>query len=126
MVKSGAERRKHKRYKVKDVVFVLMRADQRNGMAQIVDISESGLGCHCLGRNHSPMDHREWEIVLAEDSYHLVTIPSRTVSDVEIGEKLPFNLQKRRWGLKFARLNADQRFKLQYFINTHTGKSAQL
>jgi hypothetical protein len=126
MEKSGVERRKHKRYKVDDVVFVLWRADHENGMGRIIDISESGLGCHCLGRNHNPMDYPELEIVLSEDNYHLVTLPSRPVSDLEIGEKLPFNLKKRRCGLQFNRLSANQRFRLQYFIRTRTREGAQL
>jgi len=120
MEKSGAERRKHKRFQVKDVVFVLMRQDHQNGMGQIIDISESGLGCHCIARNNKHIDYPELEIVLAEDSYHLVKISSRTITDMETNEKLPFNLKKRRCGLQFSRLTAAQRFKLQYFIKAHT------
>ena len=124
MEKSRAERRKHQRFKVKEVVFVLMRTNHQNAVAQLIDISESGLGCHFISRNHKSIDYPELEIVLAEDSYHLVKISSRTITDLETDEKLPFNLKKRRYGLEFIRLNTDQRFKLQYFIKTHIREAA--
>jgi c-di-GMP-binding flagellar brake protein YcgR len=116
MKNNGVDRRKHKRFKLRDTIFVLIRTGSQNGMGRIIDISESGLACHCLARNGVPFDQPELEVVLAEDSYHLVELPSRTVSDLATDQKLPFDLKKRRCGLQFVRLNAVQRSKLQHFI----------
>jgi hypothetical protein len=114
------ERRKIDRYKVKDASFVILKEGQVNEMAQLVDISEDGLGCYSVTDEPKNINNPLSEIILADNGFCIEQIPLKKVSAIELSDNLPLNLKKMRYGLQFSELTAEQRSKLLFFIRNHT------
>ena len=136
-------RRKHKRYRAKSGTFALLRStsielnkirDMSMGeigfaviksrpikMGQIINISKNGLAFDYIERQSKTMEVFKLDILYAEDAYYLGKVLFRPIFDYAIDAEIPFNsFIIRRCGVKFGELTAQQKSKLEYFVNQHT------
>ncbi len=128
MTKRGgfAERRQHKRFRVHDGVFAVLRPRSDilgqviDIVGQIVDVSKGGLMfCYIASENrsHEPF---ELDIVLAGDSFRLDKIPFKAVSDMDMPDPLSLTpTTMRRQGVQFRALTHDQKAQLEHFIGNY-------
>ncbi len=128
MTKRGgfAERRQHRRFRVHDGVFAVLRPRSDilgqviDIVGQIVDVSKGGLMfCYIASENrsHEPF---ELDIVLAGDSFRLDKIPFKAVSDMDMPDPLSLTpTTMRRQGVQFRALTHDQKAQLEHFIGNY-------
>jgi len=117
--KQVIERRKHKRFRVKDGTFAVL--GRRYGkIGHIIDMSMSGLAFSYIAGEEQGDRSYELSILLAEDSFHLTRIPFKTVWDTEAKE-VPFStLAMRRCGVELGDLTERQISQMEYFVEKHT------
>jgi len=119
--RSGTQRRKHKRYQVKDFTFVKLWSESDEDLGQLLDISSGGLALRYFASAGKPKNFNELGIFLSGDEFSIARIPFRTVSDTELADGLQFgSIDFRRSGLQFGHLTPDQRLKLDYFLDNYT------
>jgi hypothetical protein len=117
--KDESERRKHKRYPVKNGAFAVLGPPSTK-IGQIINISMGGLAFGYIAGKEPSDTSFELGILLAEDSFHLTKVPFKTVSDQEAKE-VPFSsLTMRRCGVQFGELRPNQMSQLEYFMQNHT------
>lgn len=116
------ERRKHRRYQVKEGAFAIFRPEPVK-ILPIVEISLHGLTvltesdfCRLEGAGYL-------EILVSDCSFYLEKIPCSVVAD---SERLSpdTDVWSRRVGLKFGRLSHHQILQLKHFIRRHTVEGA--
>lgn len=120
------ERRKHPRFPVKEGALVF--ASCSSYLGQIVDVSMGGLTFRYVtpAAPQNPLckleDVDRVDIVFGRKNFLLNDVPIKTVDDLEIGTFDSYNQQfvKRRRGVRFRDLTADQLFRLKRFILTMT------
>jgi hypothetical protein len=121
----GIERRKHQRYQVKDIAFAKLWSMNENDyvkdMGQLLDISPDGLALHCSVDTEKIEGHCGLGIFVSGSDFSIEKIPFKIVSNVEMTDKPTLNLRAgRRYGIQFKELTADQKSKLDYFLQNHT------
>ena len=120
------EKRKFKRFKVKDLSFALLKSASYEELGKIVDISKGGLALQCLVGEQRIEESVELDIILAGNGFHIKKMPCKTISDFEITNKIHFSsLKMRRHSIKFGELDDHQISELDYFIKQHTIAEAQ-
>jgi len=112
------ERRKHKRYRVKNGALALID----NIPGTIVDISKSGLSINYTVFGKEPVENLRLDIFLSSDDFYLQDIPARLVaSQDKSGSKSTFgSIQVKRYGLQFGEMTEEQQSNLRYFILHNT------
>jgi hypothetical protein len=115
------ERRKHKRYKVKDVSFAVRSNLPEEELVQIVDISKGGLAFDYYLAPGQLDPSMEIDIILADNELHIDNLSITPVSDFSVeNSETSSGVNRRRRGLQFASLTVDQLSKLEFFIQNHT------
>ena len=114
------ERRKSPRHQVADSAFVLLGAQSRT-LAQIIEISPSGLSFLHVSGDDPLVGPSEAKILLADHSFSFSKIPCEIISDSPIPTEL--NLGSRammRGSIAFGELAPDHKSQLEYFLRNHT------
>ena len=123
--KSFVERRKSKRFQIKEggIALVTPPGPHSTTVGDIIDISMNGLSFNYVSNKALRNWAGDLAIASVEDRFYLRGLPSRSISDFEIA-KSPFgSLSPRRHGLEFGELNREQTSCLEQFIMNHaTGK----
>lgn len=97
------EKRKHKRYKMRDGTYALLRTSARK-IGQLIDLSLSGLAFTYFSTNGAAPDSDGLDL-LAAGNIHLQDIPYQTVSDFVLPNEQPFSqIIMRRRCIKFKAL----------------------
>jgi hypothetical protein len=117
--KQVVERRKHKRFRVRDGSFAVL-GPSYGKIGQITDMSMGGLAFSYVAGEEQAYRSYELSILFAEDSFHLTRIPFKTVWDTEAKE-VPFStLSMRQCGVAFGDLTESQVSQMEYFLQNHT------
>ena len=116
------EKRKYKRFKVKDITFALLKSSYSEEMGEIVDISRGGLAInYFVGKDSIIKESVELDIILADNGLYIKNMPCRIISDFEITDKFYFSsIKMRRHCIQFRELEISQISELDYFIQNHT------
>lgn len=120
--KKMTNRRKYKRFRVKDVTFAVLKdPSNQQEMGQIVDVSEGGLALCYLVSSKKTNNFKELDLILADNGFHIDEMLFIAVADFEVPNELPFDsLQKRKYSVEFIELTQDQKSKMKLFIKNHT------
>lgn len=133
------DRRRHKRYLVKNRVFAIVRSDDHlleriesmskgeiamaiiksrpQCMGEIVEISRSGLSflyidTECILKNNCEMD-----ILFIDEDFHLSRLPFKAVEDRSITADTPFDvIRMKHLAVKFEELTNKQKSKLDLLL----------
>lgn len=119
---SQTERRKHRRFKVRDDAYAMVTPlSQKRG--EIIDISYGGMALQYVYTEEQPEVVAEIDpylhIFLRDISFCLLRIPIKTVSDFEIKKDNMFASVRRR-SVVFGSMSQSQRTDLDRFIEIHT------
>lgn len=121
------ERRKHKRFKVKEGAFVgftkpcFLKLDKPLTFehAALVDISRGGLAFKYVDCEMQSDDFNALTISKGENEIKIDKVPFEVISDFTLS-KIPSSKSLRRCGVKFGNLTSSQKSSLYSFIHTHT------
>jgi hypothetical protein len=113
------ERRQQKRFKAQEGAFAALVA-QDSRLGQIKDISIRGLSFRYIDGNEK-LEANELKIILGDQGLYLDNVPFKKISDFEIKSEFSFSTVKmRQIGLEFGELTAEQKIRLDQFIQYHT------
>ena len=116
-----ADRRKNKRYMVRDNVFAVFRSSPNaSSLANIVDISRGGFAFKLVGMEDISNDCFELDIFVSGDGRCLGNIPFKIISETsKEKERRLFHIAKRRVGARFDKLTNVKMMQIDRFINSH-------
>jgi hypothetical protein len=118
--KVSDERRQQKRFRAQEGAFAALVA-QDSRLGQIKDISIRGLSFRYIDSNEKLENADELKIILGEQGLYLDNVPFKKISDFEIKSEFSFSTVKmRQIGLEFGELTAEQKIRLDRFIQYHT------
>jgi hypothetical protein len=123
--KTLTERRQHKRFQVKGLVFTKLWSEYEKeyveDMGQLLDISRGGLSVRCSEKTDKTGEYSGLGIFLSGDDFSIDKIPFKIISDTEMTSDSTFIKHTAwRYGLQFEELTPHQRDKLDYFLLNHT------
>lgn len=132
------ERRKHKRIKVKEGVFAVIRGPSGRldhftemsmgeiavsvyksnpvKLGQIKNISAGGLAFHYIPAKSSLDGPFELDILMTEKNIYLHNVPFEIISDEKIEKNRVQTVPVKRTSLRFVNLSDQQLSKLQYIV----------
>ena len=114
------ERRKIRRFQVKDNGFAVINPDPVK-LVPIIDISLGGLGFYFNDSEEGLNKSSNLEIMVADCSFYMEKIPFEVVSNSRaFPTKSTSLLDGRRYSLKFGHLQSNQKSQLKYFIRNYT------
>ncbi len=124
--KGFVERRRHKRFKIKESAFAefhkcrLFKVGKPRlaKSAPIIDISLGGLGFQYASQDMWPVNFETLTISKASDEIGISNVPFKAVSDF-CTSILPDSKSMRRCGVKFCELSSEQKTDLHAFIQHH-------
>jgi hypothetical protein len=100
-------------------IAALVAQDSRLG--QIKDISIRGLSFRYIDSHEKLGNADELKIILGDEGLYLDNLPFKKISDFEIKSEFSFSTVKmRQIGLEFGELTAEQKMRLERFIQYHT------
>ena len=112
------ERRRHKRYLVRDGTYAFLRPPA-NKIGQIIDISLSGLAFCYFSTNGASRDANGLDL-LADDGICLEDVPYTTINDFILPTEQPFSqITMRRRCIQFGPLTERHLEYLQKIINKY-------
>jgi hypothetical protein len=117
------ERRKHRRCKVQEGAFAVLRPQwpYSTKIGQIIDVSIRGLAFCYIDTEEEMRGPCELDILLSGREFYLHQIPFKDISDIEMHNETPFSsIRTRRCGLQFGELMPSQMNDLKYFIENYT------
>lgn len=119
-IKMADERRQQKRFIAEEGAFAAL-VDQESRLGQIKDISIRGLSFRYID-SHEKLDKAdELKIILGNQGLYLDRVPFVKISDFEIESEYSFStIKMRQIGLQFGALTAEQKMRLERFIQQHT------
>ena len=113
----GIERRRHKRYRVKDETFAFIGEET----GTIVDIGKGGLSFHFAVFEKEPVIPSHLDIFLSQPHFYLPKVPVFLVSEVQTVPVSIFSLLRiKRFSLQFGSLSSDQQAQIEDFIASNT------
>ena len=116
MIQRSIERRKDKRFRLKDPVFAILYSAPTK-TAQILDISRGGLALRYAKSEEGFNVIDKLDIFKSDFSFYMENIKAKTVSDIEVvGEKINGSKEVRRCGLQFEDLTQSQISQLERLI----------
>jgi len=89
--RNGIERRKHKRFQVKDFTFVKFKSESDEDVGQLLDISKEGLSLRYFVNAEKPKNFYKLDIFLSGGDFIIAGIPFRTISNTELNDGLRFS-----------------------------------
>jgi hypothetical protein len=112
------EKRKHKRFEVKDGAFTVLNY-KPTVMGQIINMSTEGLAVTYKGKRLKKSV--EIDLFISDAGFYLDQIPVKTISDHKIAGKFLFGSDK-IWqrSMQFSELTDDQKTQLDEFLNLYT------
>lgn len=114
------ERRKHKRFKVQEGMFAVLRGDHVK-LGPIVDVSRGGLSFHYVKADEQTNASREMTIFSSRRDFYLTGVPFRAVLDFKLASEVPLSsITMSRCGVQFGDLTDYQSSQLEHFIGNHT------
>ncbi len=114
------ERRKTRRFHVKDKCFTVINPDPVK-LVPIIDISLGGLGFYFNDSEDWLNTTSKLEIMAADCSFYMQKVPYAVVSNSRAFPTQSTSLlEGRRYSLKFGHLQPNQKSQLKYFIRTYT------
>ena len=114
------ERRKHKRFKIKDCAFAVLTSGSANRFGKIVNLSHGGLAYRYLNTKEQLLDFDkdqsecELNLFFGTDEFKLGKVPLRVVSNSKISGDISLSMSQSR--LQFVSLTIEQTKQLEYFI----------
>ncbi len=117
--KEVVEQRQHKRFRVRDDAFVMLKPPD-TGTGRLIDISMGGLTFEHVSSRASPIEATELDICLTGSTFILYDVQCRSIWELSIYEKSDTPLYRRRYGVQFDELTTAQIRLLEYFIENHT------
>ncbi len=117
--KARVEQRKHKRFRVQDGAFVILRPTD-TGVGRLIDISMGGLTFDYVTRKAPSIEATELDIFLTDSDFRLYEFPCQSVWDLITYEIPTTAVHKRRCGVQFGELTQSQVFQLEHFIQNYT------
>lgn len=114
------ERRKSRRFQVKDKCFAVINPDPVK-LVPIIDISLGGLGFYFNDSQDWLNGNSKLELMVADCSFYMEKLPFEMVSSPRAFTTQSTSLlDGRRYGLKFGHLQPNQKSHLKYFIRNYT------
>jgi len=121
-----AERRKHRRFKVKDNAFAVINPDPVK-LVPILDIAMGGIGIYVDDGAKWMKDSQKLELMVADCSFYLDNLPFEIISNFKAFPWDASNiLDGRRYGLKFGILRPAQKSRLKHFMRNYTRGGSKL
>lgn len=117
--KQMVERRRHKRFKVKEGASVVFRAHSIE-LGQIINVSRKGLAFRYVSSQQPSSGSFELVILSGDGGFYLDEIPFKIVSDFEMNDDPLSFSTTRQCGVQFGKLKRKQVSQLEYFIQNHT------
>lgn len=113
----GIERRRHKRFKVKDDALVFLGKDT----GTLLDISKGGVSVHYAALEQNPTIPKCLDIFFAQSRFYLPNLPVSLVAEAHVFPNPVFSsFQVKRLRMKFGPLSSDQQTRLDDFISQNT------
>jgi hypothetical protein len=116
------ENRKFERYVVEHLAFAVFRPGFKK-LGKIKDISWGGLAFEYITSEGRMEDSLEIDIFISGARFHMSRVPTKPIYDTKVVTReptfAPF-LEKRRCGVRFGKLTAEQVAQLAHFLETHT------
>ena len=114
------ERRRHKRFNVKEGAFAALMPDSQK-LGQILDLGKGGLSFLYIDTGAAADVSTELDIYVAGNEFYLSKLPVHIVSDVRIPNKIPINpIVMRRQGVQFGEMMPEQTSSLDSFMRQYT------
>jgi hypothetical protein len=113
------ERRKHRRFQVKDSAFTVINSDPVKVVRFIV-IGMGGLGIYLDDGARWLDTSSKLEIMVADCSFYLEKLPFQIVANVRAFPDNTNLMDGRRYGIKFGNLRPAQKAQLKYFMRNYT------
>ena len=114
--KNSPDRRKDKRFKLKDPVFALMYFSPTM-MGRVTDISRSGAAVRYVKSGDGYRELNQLDIFKSDFKLYIENIKAKTISDMEIIDKTFIGSKEiRRCGIQFEVLSNNQLSQLENFI----------
>jgi hypothetical protein len=110
---SLVERRKRKRFKIKEGVFSILRGPSPQ-LGEITDASGGGLAFRYEGEEKSWKESSELEILALNDSFKIKRLPIKGIWDFKTANEM------RKRGVQFGRLTYRQRSQLRFFMRNYS------
>lgn len=146
IVPSRPDRRRHKRYPMKNRIFAVVRSENYASyevesmskasvalavlksrpprMGEIVEISRDGLTFQFLNEDAGQLHlDAEMDILFADEDFHLRRVPFRTIKETTVDSEAPFDvLTMRRLTVAFGGLTEKQQKKLRHVLKNYTSQ----
>ena len=117
------ERRKHERYKVKELAIALPNKPSSE-IARIVNISKGGMAVRYLDQNNWLGNASDVDILVHSD-FLMSEIPIENIYDFKVENHLSFSIiTERQCCLQFGPLPAEKEAMLEEFIAKYTAGTA--
>jgi hypothetical protein len=113
------ERRKHKRFRVRDDVFVILKPSD-TGVGRLRNISMGGLRCDYVTDRVSSIEATELDIFTTNSDFGLYKIPCQTVWHRITYESPLTSTSRWECGVEFGDLTQAQISQLEHFIQNYT------
>ena len=114
-----SERRRHKRFRVEESTFALLRA-KGSKLGRVLDISEGGLAMRYVSFGEQLKGPFQLDLISPHHNFNVNKLPVQVVSSLEISSEIPFrSITLWRVGVKFGKLTQKQKSTLKHFIHNH-------
>ena len=114
-------KRKAKRFRSKDLIYVNLKSKSSEQWGKLLDISEGGLALSYYAATPENGEYFGLKIVPSNDEFAIEDIQFRTVCDLEMAHLADSASRTlRRRGIQFENLSSIQADGLSYFLENHT------
>jgi hypothetical protein len=116
------DRREHKRFKIKDGTFAVLRSQPNSSqLGNIIDIGNGGLAFHFLDTKETPSEFSELDIFISGTGLLVSDVPVEIISQFPIEKKIPFfSVSTRRFCIKFGKLTDKIRSRVNFLIQNYS------
>ncbi len=119
--RKGTRKRKHPRFRAKDLTFVKLNSENKENIGELLDISKKGLSLRYFVKEEKPQDYSDLGLFSSGGNLIIDEMPFRTVVDTELVNNIPFStIIFRRHGVQFENLTPNQTAQLDNFLLKHT------
>lgn len=113
--KNSFEKRKHKRLRVHEDAFVVLKPHYEK-LGHIIDISIDGLAFRYIDEKGTSGRSSVLDIFFVDNRFHLEKVPFETILDLETDSRMSY----RRCSVRFGEMTDNQRSQLNDFIKDYT------
>jgi len=117
------EKRKHKRFQVRDGAFISIKSDHCAKIGPIRDINRNGFAFRYIGKEGEIYGPLEVDMFFADSGLYAQKLRSKTISDFKIDKKAPSSsLAIRQCCVQFCELTDNQISHLDNFIQKYVDR----